>query len=98
MNKLKVVLSAPVGAGIGPGLRTTRKALGDYYFSVDVEGHVADARISEAIMGLHRVCLDVRYLGSYPRHDGHAPVLRDGVTDADFAEAREWLDRLKENG
>ena len=63
-----------------------------------VEGHVADARISEAIMGLHRVCLDVRYLGSYPRHDGHAPVLRDGVTDADFAEARQWLDRLKENG
>ena len=49
-------------------------------------------------MGLHRVCLDVRYLGSYPRHDGHEPVLRDGVTDADFAEAREWLDRLKENG
>ena len=78
--------------------RPTRKALGDYYFSVDVEGHVADARISEATMGLHRVCLDVRYLGSYPRHDGHAPVLRDGVTDADFAEAREWLDRLKENG
>jgi hypothetical protein len=25
-------------------------------------------------------------------------VLRDGVTDADFAEAREWFDRLKENG
>ena len=78
--------------------RPTRKALGDYYFSVDVEGHVADARISEAIMGLHRVCLDVRYLGSYPRHDGHAPVLRDGVTDADFDEARQLLDRLKENG
>ena len=78
--------------------RPTRKALGDYYFSVDVEGHVADARISEAIMGLHRVCLDVRYLGSYPRHDGHAPVLRDGVTDKDFAEAQQWFDRLKENG
>ncbi|HEV8023465.1 MAG TPA: prephenate dehydratase [Candidatus Nanopelagicales bacterium] len=78
--------------------RPTRKALGDYYFSVDVEGHVADARISEAMMGLHRVCLDVRYLGSYPRHDGKEPVLRDGVTDSDFAEAREWFDRLKENG
>jgi prephenate dehydratase len=42
--------------------------------------------------------LDVRYLGSYPRHDGKQPVLRDGVTDSDFAEAREWFDRLKENG
>ena len=78
--------------------RPTKKVLGDYYFSVDVEGHVADERISEAIKGLHRVCLDVRYLGSYPRHDGRAPVLRDGVTDSDFTEARVWFERLKENG
>lgn len=78
--------------------RPTRKQLGDYYFSVDIEGHVADARVSEALMGLHRVCLDVRYLGSYPRHDGKSPVLRVGVTDGDFAEAQEWLRTLKENG
>jgi prephenate dehydratase len=77
--------------------RPTRKALGDYYFSVDVEGHVADARVSEALMGLHRVCLDVRFLGSYPRHDGKQPVLRAGVTDADFSDAQQWLDKLKGN-
>ena len=77
--------------------RPTRKVLGDYFFSVDIEGHVADARVSEALMGLHRVCLDVRFLGSYPRHDGKQPVLRQGVTDVDFAEARDWLDRLKGN-
>lgn len=75
--------------------RPTRKALGDYFFSVDIEGHVADSRVSEALMGLHRVCLDVRFLGSYPRHDGKQPVLRDGVTDTDFAEAQKWLDKLK---
>ncbi len=75
--------------------RPTKKALGDYFFSVDVEGHVADARVSEALMGLHRICLDVRFLGSYPRHDGKEPVLRPGVTDTDFAEAQAWLDRLK---
>ena len=77
--------------------RPTKKALGDYYFSVDIEGHVEDARVSEALEGLHRVCLDVRYLGSYPRHDGKAPVLRHGVTDADFAEAEAWLHKLKGN-
>jgi prephenate dehydratase len=77
--------------------RPTRKALGDYFFSVDLEGHVADARVSEALMGLHRVCLDVRFLGSYPRHDGRQPVLRDGVTDANFADAQRWLDKLKGN-
>jgi len=75
--------------------RPTRKVLGDYFFSVDLEGHVADARVSEALMGLHRVCLDVRYLGSYPRHDGKQPVLREGVTDNDFADAQTWLDKLK---
>lgn len=75
--------------------RPTRKALGDYYFSVDLEGHVTDSRVAEAIMGLHRVCKDVRFLGSYPRHDGKSPVLRQGVTDEDFAEARSWFDRLR---
>ena len=74
--------------------RPTRKQLGDYFFSVDIEGHVLDARVAEALMGLHRVCLDVRFLGSYPRHDGKAPVLRDGVTDADFAEAQDWIRTL----
>ena len=78
--------------------RPTRKALGDYFFSVDIEGHVADSRVAEALMGLHRVCLDVRFLGSYPRHDGKQPVLREGVTDADFSEAQTWLDQLKGTG
>lgn len=77
--------------------RPTRKQLGDYYFSVDIEGHVSDSRVAEALMGLHRVCLDVRYLGSYPRHDGNAAVLRAGVTDAEYAEAQVWLTKLKGN-
>ena len=78
--------------------RPTKRVLGDYFFSVDVEGHVADARVAEALMGVHRVCLDVRFLGSYPRHDGKAPVLQPGVTDTDFADALAWLDQLKESG
>jgi len=77
--------------------RPTRKALGDYFFSVDVEGHVEDARVAEALMGLHRICMDVRFLGSYPRADGKSPMLRNGVTDAEFAEARQWLEALKED-
>jgi len=75
--------------------RPTRKALGDYYFSVDCEGHVADARVGEALAGLHRVCAQVRFLGSYPRHDGKAPLLRPGVTDADHAEALAWLAEVR---
>ena len=75
--------------------RPTRKALGDYYFSVDCEGHVADARVGEALAGLHRICANVRFLGSYPRHDGKAPLVRPGVTDADFAEAEAWLASIR---
>ena len=75
--------------------RPTRKALGDYYFSIDCEGHVADARVGEALAGLHRICAQVRFLGSYPRHDGRAPLVRRGVTDTDYAEAEAWLSTVR---
>ena len=75
--------------------RPTRKALGDYFFSVDCEGHVNDARVGEALAGLHRICADVRFLGSYPRHDGKQPLVRDGVTDADFRDAEQWLQQVR---
>lgn len=77
--------------------RPTRKGLGDYTFSIDFEGHIADARVGEALMGLHRVCADVRYLGSYPRHDGREAHVRRGTTDGDFAEADEWLTQLRKS-
>ena len=63
--------------------------------AMSASGNYGPCRVAEAIMGLHRVCKDVRFLGSYPRHDGKSPVLRQGVTDEDFAEARSWLTRLK---
>lgn len=76
--------------------RPTKRALGDYYFSVDAEGHVDDARVGEALMGLRRVCGQVRFLGSYPRHDGREPIVRRGVTDADFTDAQAWLARVRD--
>ena len=75
--------------------RPTRKALGDYYFSVDCEGHVEDSRVGEALTGLHRVCASVRFLGSYPRHDGKAPLVPPGVTYADYAQAQAWLSSVR---
>ena len=41
---------------------------------------------------------NVRFLGSYPRHDGKAPLVRPGVTDADFAEAQAWLGTIRGRG
>lgn len=69
--------------------------LGDYCFSIDCEGHVQDERVGETLMGLQRVCAQVRFLGSYPRADGvEAHVLR-GTGDPDFTEARTWLTSLR---
>lgn len=75
--------------------RPTGGGIGDYFFSVDAEGHVDEARVGEALIGLHRICADVRYLGSYPRADGVRPALRRGVSDAEYAHAQAWLARVR---
>jgi prephenate dehydratase len=56
---------------------------------------VDDARVGEALMGLRRVCRDVRFLGSYARCDGGATQVRPGTSDTEFAEAAAWLGRLR---
>ena len=76
--------------------RPTGGGMGDYFFSVDIEGHLDDARVGEALMGLRRVCAEVRYLGSYPRLDGQPPVIRGGVSDGEFRDAQAWLARVRE--
>ncbi|KUN58394.1 prephenate dehydratase [Streptomyces canus] len=73
--------------------RPTGEGLGQYCFSIDAEGHVTDRRVGEALMGLHRICPRVRFLGSYPRADQVAPSVRPGTTDREFGEAADWLSR-----
>lgn len=81
---LTLIQSRPTGAG-----------LGSYLFWMDFEGHVADARVGEALMGLRRVCADVRFVGSYPAADGIRPHVRRGTDDAEFAAAAGWLARIR---
>lgn len=71
--------------------RPTGELLGHYYMSIDAEGHVRDARLADALQGLHRVCADVRFLGSYPRADGERAKIRPDTTDQAFDRARTWL-------
>lgn len=76
--------------------RPTGEQLGRYCFSLDCEGHVADARVGDALAALHRVCADVRYLGSYPRGGPAGPPrLPPGRDDAAFAAAADWLAGLR---
>jgi prephenate dehydratase len=76
--------------------RPTGNGLGSYLFWIDCEGHISDARVGEALMGLHRLCSHVRYLGSYPRADQVRPEVRRGTHDADFTKATAWLRVIRE--
>nr|MCH9816284.1 hypothetical protein [Actinomycetes bacterium] len=60
-----------------------------------MEGHLSDARVAEALMGLKRVCADVRFVGSYPRHNQGPTPAPTGTTDADYAAAADWLRSLE---
>lgn len=74
--------------------RPTKTLLGSYCFAIDAEGHLADRRLAETLLGLHRICRDVIFLGSYPRADAQPPDVRRGFDDESFEEAQAWLERL----
>jgi prephenate dehydratase len=78
--------------------RPTKERIGQYCFSIDCEGHIADERVGDAIAALHRVCADVRYLGSYPRRDGAQGAVPAGRADDDFRDSRAWLDQIRRTG
>ena len=78
--------------------RPTKGRIGQYCFSIDCEGHIADERVGDAIAALHRVCGDVRYLGSYPRRDGRQGPVPPGRSDGSFVEARAWLAQVRDTG
>ncbi|WP_156727880.1 prephenate dehydratase [Streptomyces apocyni] len=79
--------------------RPTGEGIGTYCFSVDAEGHITDRRVGEALMGLKRICPQVRFLGSYPRAGvsrGDVRPLRPGTSDSEFLEASDWLTRCQD--
>jgi prephenate dehydratase len=71
--------------------RPTGKELGSYHFIIDIEGHVTEDRVGDALMGLRRICEDVRFLGSYPREDKVAPTTPQATSNAAFKDAAAWL-------
>lgn len=75
--------------------RPTKDEMGSYCFSIDLEGHLMDERIGEALMGLRRICAEVRFLGSYPRADRQRASIAALTTDEDFVAARDWLRSLR---
>jgi prephenate dehydratase len=71
--------------------RPTKGKLGEYRFFLDLDGHVAEARVGDALAALRRRCLSVRFLGSYPKATGGPTKPAAGARDADFTAASDWL-------
>ncbi|TQN28651.1 prephenate dehydratase [Haloactinospora alba] len=75
--------------------RPTGDGLGRYCFCIDADGHVSDPHVGEALMGLRRICADVRFLGSFPRSGSPAVTPLRGTTAPDFPAAERWLERIR---
>ena len=58
--------------------RPTKKALGDYMFWIDVEGHVDDMNLKTALDSLRLKLREVKVLGSYPMAMGLEAEDSDG--------------------
>lgn len=70
-------------------------SMGRYRFVIDLDGHIEDERVADALLGLRRFSPRVIFLGSYPRANGHRPEVSSRYSDEAFVDAREWLSRLR---
>jgi prephenate dehydratase len=69
-------------------------ALGRYRFVIDLDGHIRDERVADALLGLKRFSPRVIFLGSYPRADQLRITVTPRYDNDAFQDARAWLDSL----
>ena len=74
--------------------RPTKRALGDYCFIIDLEGHVADEVVADSLRTLKAELADVKFLGSYPAAGEHGPSVRRSADEA-WRAADEWLQQVR---
>ena len=74
--------------------RPTKKALGDYCFIIDLEGHIGDEVVADCLRDLHASLKDVKFLGSYPAAGHHGPAIRRDVQAA-WRNADTWVAALR---
>lgn len=68
---------------------------GRYRFVLDLDGHLHDARVRDALLGIRRFSPAVKFLGSYPRAVGSRVDVADAYSDENYAQAKVWVDALE---
>ncbi len=74
--------------------RPTKKGLGHYCFIIDLEGHVGDELVADALRDLRSKNEDVLFLGSYHAAGDHGPEVRREA-EAAWREADRWIGELR---
>lgn len=74
--------------------RPTKKGLGDYCFLIDLDGHVSDEVVADALRSLKAKQAGVKFLGSYPAAGDHGPARRLEL-DEGWRRADEWISSLR---
>ena len=75
--------------------RPTRSGLGNYCFVIDLEGHIADEVVADALRALHTEQARCKFLGSYPAAGPDGAQVRRAVNDS-ARDAQRWIDELRE--
>ncbi len=76
--------------------RPTKRSLGDYCFFMDLDGHVADELLADALRNIAAKQADVKFLGSYAVGGPHeAGVVRRRAATKAWREASAWVDGLR---
>ena len=75
--------------------RPTKQQLGDYFFSLDCVGHIDDENLGAALIELRRICADVKFLGSYPRHDNASADGAIASIPESEVNPQTWLENLR---
>lgn len=78
--------------------RPTKAELGEYCFFVDVEGHLADERVGDALAAVKRTQRDIKVLGSYRRSGARRPTEAERIAedDAAYRASATWLQSWRE--
>ena len=74
--------------------RPTKTSLGDYCFIIDLDGHIADELLTDALRAVHAKQARVKFLGSYPAAGDHGPAVREEVQSS-WRAANDWISALR---
>lgn len=76
--------------------RPTKKALGEYCFVIDIEGHLADEVVADCLRDLHATLPALKFLGSYPAGGEGVEERRQAASEA-WEAADTWVADLRQH-